>query len=597
MSYLVLARKFRPQSFDSVIGQEHITKALANAIIRGKVPHAFLFTGPRGVGKTTSARILAKALNCTGRILPNAGDSFTEKEMRLKIEPCGECSNCKEISRSSSVAVWEIDGASNNSVENVRELIDSLRCLPPPGSQYKIYIIDEVHMLSTAAFNALLKSLEEPPPNTIFVFATTEPQKIPDTVISRCQRHDFRRLTTSKIKECLSGILIKEGLEAEPEVLELIAQKAQGGMRDAQSMLDRLIAFSSAKLELKHAQKLFGVVDRGYFIRLSNAVFSREPTACFLLLDEAFQQSIDLRGFLGDFVEYWRVLLLLSVAKGQNSASQRNKILDILELNETETELLEAQLKDISSFDMQRLFDLAEQTADRAIKSSFPRFVLEAGLAKMAGLSSLKPVAEIISTLDNFIRIGDKSKAGLQLAGGSKDLPEERIQGKTLCVEKVSVEGGLKSSAGFNPSWQDFISHTASRQEIILSTLLKRVSPKSFVMGKLVLEAQDFDFDTLSSSDTRKSLLRCLKSYSGSDNWDLRLNKHVVEVGSGKQEETHSSLSMQVECVPGSLAAIENEDKERKKHQIQEEARKDPSVCTALSTFKGSRIEKISILD
>ena len=210
--------------FSAVAGQEHITQALINAIARDRVPHALLFCGPRGVGKTTCARVLAKALNCTGREL-----KVGSKQEIEEIEPCGECSNCKEISSSSSMAVWEVDGASNNSVENVRDLIDSLISAPPPGSKYKIYIIDEVHMLSVAAFNALLKSLEEPPPNTIFVFATTEPHKIPDTVISRCQRHDFRRISFPVIAARLKEIAEKEGVKVAPGVAEFVARKAQGG--------------------------------------------------------------------------------------------------------------------------------------------------------------------------------------------------------------------------------------------------------------------------------------------------------------------------------------------------------------------------------
>jgi DNA polymerase-3 subunit gamma/tau len=266
MSYLVLARKYRPQSFDSVVGQTHITQALANAIVRDKVPHALLFTGPRGVGKTTSARLLARALNCTGRELPSEQEAAQDDNLlRQAIEPCGTCQNCIEIARSSSLAVWEIDGASNNSVDNVRELIDSLRTSAPPHARYKIYIIDEVHMLSTSAFNALLKSLEEPPPHTVFIFATTEPHKIPETVLSRCQRYDFRGLAIESIVEQLRSIVTAEKLDVGDDVLEFIARRSQGGMRDSQSMLDRIISYAGDTITIERAQEVFGAVGIEFF--------------------------------------------------------------------------------------------------------------------------------------------------------------------------------------------------------------------------------------------------------------------------------------------------------------------------------------------
>ena len=399
MSYQVLARRFRPQTFSSIVGQEHVTRALANAILLSRVPHAVVLTGPRGVGKTTSARVFARALNCSGREIPPPDQIPADADPVLLVEPCGACPNCREIARSTSLAVWEVDGASNNSVDNVRDLIESLRSVPPPGSRYKIYIIDEVHMLTVAAFNALLKSLEEPPPNTIFIFATTEPHKIPETVLSRCQRHDFRRLPVSVMVDSLHAVAAAEKADIDDEVLEFLAMKARGGMRDAQSMLDRLIAFSGGKVTLEDAARVLGVVDTGFFLRLSEAVFTSNLEASFLLLDEAFTQSIDVRTFIGDFIRHFRNLMLVKFISGSADNDSQMGLRRMLEVSPQELKKLNAQLATKEAFDIQRLFDIAEQTSRTALQSAFPRYVLEAGVAKMATLSSLLPLGEVLSRL------------------------------------------------------------------------------------------------------------------------------------------------------------------------------------------------------
>ncbi|MBM2838973.1 MAG: dnaX [Deltaproteobacteria bacterium] len=230
MSYLVLARKWRPQVFEDVVGQEHVTRTLQNAIKTGRVAHAYLFTGARGVGKTSAARILAKALNCINGPTP---------------VPCNTCEACREIAGGSSMDVFEIDGASNTGVDDIRELRENIK-FPPIKCRYRIYIIDEVHMLSTNAFNALLKTLEEPPPHVIFVFATTDPQKIPVTILSRCQEFDFKRIPALLIQERLKGIAESEKIKITDRGLHIIAREADGGMRDAQSILDQVISFASA---------------------------------------------------------------------------------------------------------------------------------------------------------------------------------------------------------------------------------------------------------------------------------------------------------------------------------------------------------------
>src|SRR5690606_24228951 len=249
MSYLVMARKWRPKNFDEMVGQEHIAQTLRNAIASGRVSHAYLFTGTRGVGKTTSARILAKALNCKN------GPTAT---------PCETCENCLAVNRGTSMDVLEIDGASNNSVDNIRDLREQVKYAPMQG-QYKVYIIDEVHMLSKAAFNALLKTLEEPPPHVVFIFATTESGKVPHTILSRVQRFDFKRISEAAIRGRLEFIGSKEGITPEREALEAIARKADGSMRDARSLFDRVYAFAGDALTLELARKALGIPEERLF--------------------------------------------------------------------------------------------------------------------------------------------------------------------------------------------------------------------------------------------------------------------------------------------------------------------------------------------
>ena len=263
MSYLVLARKYRPQTFEEVIDQDHVNRTLINAIASDRVAHAVLFAGPRGTGKTTVARILAKAMNC------HRGPAAT---------PCNRCRSCNDITAGSAVDVFEIDGASNNSVDQVRELRDNVKYMPAQ-SAYKIYIIDEVHMLSIPAFNALLKTLEEPPAHIKFFFATTEPNKIPITILSRCQRHDFKRIKIESMTTHMQAICEKENFRISPENLAIIARETGGSMRDALSLLDQVITCADGPVDDKQVMDLLGIIDRQMIFEMAAAIFGGDATA------------------------------------------------------------------------------------------------------------------------------------------------------------------------------------------------------------------------------------------------------------------------------------------------------------------------------
>jgi DNA polymerase-3 subunit gamma/tau len=294
VSYEVFARKYRPQTFDDLVGQAHVSRTLKNAVAQNRLAHAYLFVGPRGIGKTSTARILAKSLNCIH------GPTVT---------PCGVCDNCREIAAGNSLDVIEIDGASNNSVEDVRQLRDNVRYAPAKG-RYKIYLIDEVHMLSSAAFNALLKTLEEPPAHVKFIFATTEPQKVLPTILSRCQRFDLHRIPANLIAQHLQFIAGKEKITLEPAAAHAIARGAEGGLRDAESMLDQLVAFCGEKIGESDVLNIFGFTSEQTVVDLTGRILGGETPAALELLYEQSENGKDMMRLMSDLIVYLRDLLV-----------------------------------------------------------------------------------------------------------------------------------------------------------------------------------------------------------------------------------------------------------------------------------------------
>ncbi len=372
--YQVIARKYRPQSFQDLVGQEHISQTLLNALRGDRLPQALLFTGVRGTGKTSTARILAKSLRCA-----NAQDFV----------PCGTCRDCQDIATSRAIDVIEIDGASNNGVDAIRELRDTVGYMPSSG-RYKIYIIDEVHMLSTAAFNALLKTLEEPPAHVVFVLATTEAQKIPNTILSRCQRFDFRRIPSRVIASHLQKIIDAENVQAESEAIWAIARQGDGSMRDAQSLLDQVITFSNLEITLSKVIEVLGLTDRQLVIDGLAALVQRDLSRALQVAESVGKSGVDPKLYAQDLLEEVRNLLMVRLCQDDPTR--------VVDLPDSEIQALQALAQEASNEDLHMLFDMSLKTVNDILRSPDPRLVLEMGLLRMAGSPRLAQLSEILAS-------------------------------------------------------------------------------------------------------------------------------------------------------------------------------------------------------
>ncbi len=376
MSYIALARRYRPQSFADVTAQTHITDTLRQAIAGGRVAQAYLFTGPRGSGKTTVARILAKAVNCDK---PKDG------------EPDGVCEPCVSITDARSMDVIEIDGASNNSVDDVRELRESVRYAPSQPGKRKVYIVDEVHMLSGGAFNALLKTLEEPPPHVVFVFATTEPRKVPDTIRSRCQRFDFRRLLIAEIRSRLEYICKREKIAIDPEAIFVLARRADGSLRDALSLLDQIVSSTSGKITEANVAEILGIVREEAYLELATAILDRDAVHSLGVVHSVLAQGADPATFALGLVEHLRNLMLLGLDRTLRSAVPMG------DAHLAAAEVLAARFK---TEDLLYLLNRAAALFEETRHSGQPVVVLEAAVVEMARFDSRVVLSELLERLD-----------------------------------------------------------------------------------------------------------------------------------------------------------------------------------------------------
>jgi DNA polymerase-3 subunit gamma/tau len=462
MSYKVLARKWRPRQFEEIVGQGHITRILVNAILSNRIAHSYLFTGVRGVGKTTAARILAKALNCEKGPIPN---------------PCGQCANCSEISNGNSMDVFEIDGASNRGIDEVRQIIENIR-YQPAKSRFKIYIIDEVHQVTKDAFNALLKTLEEPPSFGKFILATTEPHRVPETILSRCQRFDFRRISSREIVRRLSDIAKDENLQVTQGALLLIARESEGSMRDAQSLLEQVLSYavpttsgqeSGVQIDERLLQDILGIAERKLLYELSKAVLEGQPKRCVELVAGVMAQGLDLARLSRELVEHFRNLLVARLVQqkgeeGKGNESESSELGLLFDLPDLELEDLSRQVSEVSVETLMDFFRLMSDGDMEVARSPYPRFALETVLIRLATLPKAIPVVEALERLESMER-------RLSEGGGREVAPRSRGGGNNEEEKRGGDASEFSVPGEKGEVWKKFVAFVMEDKKFLASHL------------------------------------------------------------------------------------------------------------------------------
>lgn len=528
MSYEVFARKYRPQTFDDLVGQTHVSRTLKNAVAQNRLAHAYLFVGPRGVGKTSTARILAKSLNCVN------GPTVT---------PCGVCDNCREIAAGNSLDVIEIDGASNNSVEDVRQLRENVRYAPAKG-RYKIYLIDEVHMLSSAAFNALLKTLEEPPEHVKFIFATTEPQKVLPTILSRCQRFDLHRIPANLIAQHLQFIAKKEKIVLQPAAAHAIARGAEGGLRDAESMLDQLVAFCGENIAESDVLDVFGFTSEQTVIDLTGRILRAETPEAIDLLHQQSENGKDMMRLMADLIAYLRDLLVL---KAKPDALTEDVDPDVQKSLAAQAELIS----------MDRLLELIDQFAAAEGRMKWaPNKKLHFEVAIIKAIQSLGQATldEVIEKLGELrdgggaktvaagdVRVGNKSRVTGDDSGGMKterktagvDGPGYSAPGPAASTEPRVEEKA--TAVDSEKVWQQVLAKIPARS--FLRTLTESVLPigtdgRNFLLGHSPDDKSKIE--TIASASNRRQLETLLREVSGRD-WTVKFQPKEIPSSSATE--------------------------------------------------------------
>ena len=571
MAYQVIARKWRPQTFDEVTGQEPITRTLRNAIEHQRLHHAYLFSGARGVGKTTSARLLAKALNCHKATQPTPAPCRSD-------DP-DQCPSCREITESRSIDVQEIDAASNTGVDNVREAIIASVGIAPARDRYKVFIIDEVHMLSGAAFNALLKTLEEPPPRVVFIMATTERHKVPETILSRCQQFEFRTIATAKILERLKLIAKAEKISIPDDALREIARTGDGSMRDAQSALDQVISFAGDKIKKEDVEMALGIAGADTLKRIIDSIADNKPAEAIAAVDDIVMRGHDLRNFCRDLLAHFRDLLVTKVSGNE----------ELLESAVCESQELKRQAELFTESDLVRFFHSLAETETKLRAATQPRYQLEIGIVKLMELRGVESISEIIQRLTALETGAEPSST--RTTSGSGGSPSGKINperstassrpaGSSFAATAVSpaLERPVEPEAPTPPpaelSTIDRVKAVLETQrKMLLVTALESALATVFEESELCIEfapdARHFR-DTLSKPENVKFVREACREVTGNE-MGIRI---VVK-------------DPQAEGQP-----LSREDEARlEKQRLREMAENSPIVQQMLKTFRGEIVD------
>ncbi|HVF21484.1 MAG TPA: DNA polymerase III subunit gamma/tau [Pyrinomonadaceae bacterium] len=556
MAYQVIARKWRPQTFDEVTGQEPITRTLRNAIEHQRLHHAYLFSGARGVGKTTSARLLAKALNCHKASQPTPTPCRSD-------DPT-QCPSCREITESRSIDVQEIDAASNTGVDNVREAIIASVGIAPARDRYKIFIIDEVHMLSGAAFNALLKTLEEPPPRVVFIMATTERHKVPETILSRCQQFEFRTIATAKILDRLKLIAKSEDISVPDDALREIARTGEGSMRDAQSALDQVISFAGNKIKKEDVEMALGIAGADILTRVIDSIAANKPADAIMVVDDIVMRGHDLRNFCRDLLAHFRDLLVSKVSGN----------VELLESAVCEPEELKRRAALFSEADLVRFFHSLSETETKLRAATQPRYQLEVGIVKLMELRAVESISEILRRLDS-LESGSGSIAPLPRASSSPSVPSVKSVSPSFAATAAApAPAPPDPSPETDESPLARLKSVLERQrKMLVVTALESALAASFDNNELYIEfapeSRHFR-DTLSKPENVKFVRDACLEVIGQETGLRIVVKDPQAEGEPRTPEDEARLE---------------------KQRLRETEEKDPRVQQLLKTFRGEIVD------
>ncbi len=501
MSYLVTARKWRPQIFSDVVGQEHITKTLKNAILNNRLAHAFIFAGPRGVGKTTTARILAKSLNCLN---PHDG------------EPCNNCEMCDSFNSSRSLDIIEIDGASNRRIEEIRTLRESVKYAPTKG-KFKVYIIDEVHMLTNESFNALLKTLEEPPEHTIFIFATTDVHKVPATIISRCQRFDFRRIELQTIKDLLASIAKAENISIDDKSLTIIAKKADGGLRDAQSIFDQVIAFCGNEITSDILTEMLNLIDDEVYFTISDSILNKNFNSAFDITTKIYENGWNFIDFINGLTEHFRNILTFIVKKDTK----------LIETAESYKEQYKSYEGKFSEGDLLRILTLLNQVSYEIKSAPNHRIKLEITLCQLIGLEKSETISNLLDVINNNKKLESINVTSAAPEVAEKKKPDVTPKPKPIIhkaiVPPVQEQPRQKVTKPLTMKvisyhWKPFTKHVIENTSELLYQSLTALRPNKFGNNTISVELDHkSDYDNLNNKKVQKKIKHFAKEYFDED--------------------------------------------------------------------------------